>query len=43
VGGAPLNADFARQIGADAYCRDAAKAVQTAKRLMAERHGGSLA
>jgi 5-methyltetrahydrofolate--homocysteine methyltransferase len=43
VGGAPLNADFAKQIGADAYCRDAAKAVETAKRLMAEKMGGSLA
>jgi 5-methyltetrahydrofolate--homocysteine methyltransferase len=39
VGGAPLNADFARSIGADAYCRDAAKAVETAKRLMAEKTG----
>ena len=43
VGGAPLNADFAKQIGADAYCRDAAKAVETAKRLMAEKTGGSIA
>src|SRR5262245_40340163 len=31
VGGAPLNEDFARSIGADAYCRDAAVAVETAK------------
>ncbi|MFO0295030.1 MAG: corrinoid protein [Rhodospirillales bacterium] len=38
VGGAPLNEDFARQIGADAYCRDAAVAVQTAKDLIARRH-----
>jgi methylmalonyl-CoA mutase cobalamin-binding domain/chain len=37
VGGAPLNEDFARQIGADAYCRDAAVAVQTAKELIARR------
>ena len=43
VGGAPLNADFAKSIGADAYCRDAAKAVATAKLLMAEKTGGSLA
>jgi corrinoid protein of di/trimethylamine methyltransferase len=42
VGGAPLNADFAKSIGADAYCRDAAKAVETAKRLMAEKTGGAL-
>jgi len=37
VGGAPLNEEFGREIGADAYCRDAATAVETAKRLMAER------
>jgi corrinoid protein of di/trimethylamine methyltransferase len=43
VGGAPLNADFAKQIGADAYCRDAATAVETAKRLMAEKMGPTLA
>ncbi len=34
VGGAPLNAAFAEEIGADAYCRDAAVAVETAKKLM---------
>lgn len=34
VGGAPLNEDFARSIGADAYCRDAATAVETAKELV---------
>jgi len=38
VGGAPLNEDFARQIGADAYCRDAAVAVQTARDLIKRRH-----
>lgn len=38
VGGAPLNEDFARQIGADAYCRDAAVTVQTAKDLIKRRH-----
>ena len=37
VGGAPLNEEFGRAIGADAYCRDAAIAVETAKRLLAER------
>ncbi len=31
VGGAPLNEEFSRAIGADAYCRDAAVAVETAK------------
>jgi len=34
VGGAPLNEEFGRAIGADAYCRDAATAVETAKRLV---------
>jgi 5-methyltetrahydrofolate--homocysteine methyltransferase len=37
VGGAPLNAAFAEEIEADAYCRDAAVAVETAKKLMAIR------
>ena len=37
VGGAPLNEDFAANIGADAYCRDAATAVDTAKELVAKR------
>jgi methylmalonyl-CoA mutase cobalamin-binding domain/chain len=35
VGGAPLNEEFGEAIGADAYCRDAATAVETAKALMA--------
>ncbi len=38
VGGAPLNEEFARAIGADAYCRDAAVAVETAKDFMAKKH-----
>ncbi|MBC7133573.1 MAG: cobalamin B12-binding domain-containing protein [Roseovarius sp.] len=38
VGGAPLNEEFGRAIGADAYCRDAAVAVETARDLMARRH-----
>ena len=38
VGGAPLNEEFANEIGADAYCRDAAVAVETAKEFMARRH-----
>ncbi len=37
VGGAPLNDEFARAIGADAYCRDAAIAVETAKSMIAAR------
>ena len=39
VGGAPLNAAFAEEIEADAYCRDAAIAVQTAKKLVAIKRG----
>ncbi len=39
VGGAPLNEAFAESVGADAYCRDAAVAVETAKELMAKRQG----
>ncbi|SOH93533.1 5-methyltetrahydrofolate--homocysteine methyltransferase [Monaibacterium marinum] len=38
VGGAPLNEEFGKAIGADAYCRDAAVAVETAKELMARKH-----
>jgi 5-methyltetrahydrofolate--homocysteine methyltransferase len=37
VGGAPLNEEFATVIGADAYCRDAAVAVETAKSFLAGR------
>ena len=37
VGGAPLNDEFASAIGADAYCRDAATAVETAKKLISQR------
>jgi 5-methyltetrahydrofolate--homocysteine methyltransferase len=40
VGGAPLNAAFAEEIEADAYCRDAAIAVETAKKLVALKRGG---
>ena len=39
VGGAPLNAAFAEEVEADAYCRDAAVAVQTAKKLVAIKRG----
>ncbi|MGB8624157.1 MAG: B12-binding domain-containing protein [Paracoccaceae bacterium] len=38
VGGAPLNEEFGRAIGADAYCRDAAVAVETAKDFMTRKH-----
>ena len=38
VGGAPLNEEFGKAVGADAYCRDAAVAVETAKEFMSRRH-----
>ncbi len=38
VGGAPLNEEFAKAVGADAYCRDAAVAVEIAKEFMASKH-----
>ena len=38
VGGAPLNEEFGKAVGADAYCRDAAVAVEMAKELMARKH-----
>ena len=42
VGGAPLSEEFSRAIGADAYCRDAAVAVETAKSyLQNERRASS--
>ena len=37
VGGAPLNEEFGEAIGADAYCRDAATAVEVAKQLVLEK------
>lgn len=43
VGGAPLNEEFATAIGADAYCRDAAVAVETAKAMIAERRAARAA
>jgi 5-methyltetrahydrofolate--homocysteine methyltransferase len=39
VGGAPLNDAFAEDIEADAYCRDAAVAVDTAKKFMVIKRG----
>lgn len=39
VGGAPLNDEFGAAIGADAYCRDAATAVDVARELVAARAG----
>ena len=43
VGGAPLNEEFGRAIGADAYCRDAAVAVETAKTWIARKHNRAAA
>ena len=43
VGGAPLNEAFAESIGADAYCRDAAVAVEIAKELLSGRQGSGVA
>ena len=37
VGGAPLNEEFGAAIGADAYCRDAAVAAETARVLVEAR------
>jgi methylmalonyl-CoA mutase cobalamin-binding domain/chain len=39
VGGAPLNDAFAEHIEADAYCRDASVAVETAKKLIEIKKG----
>jgi methanogenic corrinoid protein MtbC1 len=39
VGGAPVNEEFRQAVGADAYCRDAAVAAQTAKDMVLARRG----
>jgi methylmalonyl-CoA mutase cobalamin-binding domain/chain len=41
VGGAPLNEEFGRAVGADAYCRDAAVAAETAQALVLARRAAS--
>lgn len=38
VGGAPLNEEFGMAVGADAYCRDAAVAVETARTFIQRKH-----
>ena len=43
VGGAPLNEEFGKAVGADAYCRDAAVAVETARALVEQRRASSAA
>ncbi len=37
VGGAPLNEEFGRAVGADAYCRDAAQAADVAPEMVRSR------
>lgn len=39
VGGAPLNEAFGEEVGADAYCKDAQVAVETAKKFIEIRKG----
>ncbi len=41
VGGAPLNEEFGRAVGADAYCRDAGVAADIARRLIDERRAAA--
>ncbi|HEX6257747.1 MAG TPA: corrinoid protein [Euzebyales bacterium] len=41
VGGAPVNDEFARVVGADAYCRDAAAAAETATALVMARRAAA--
>jgi 5-methyltetrahydrofolate--homocysteine methyltransferase len=43
VGGAPLNEEFGRAVGADAYCRDAAVAAETAQALVLARRAADAA
>src|ERR687889_563804 len=41
VGGVPLNEEFGKAVGADAYCRDAAVAVETAVSLVEARRASA--
>jgi methylmalonyl-CoA mutase cobalamin-binding domain/chain len=41
VGGAPLNEEFGKAVGADAYCRDAAVAAEIAQALVRSRRAGA--
>lgn len=41
VGGAPLNEEFGSAVGADAYCRDAAVAAETAQTLVEKRRSAA--
>ena len=42
VGGAPLNQEFGEAVGADAYCRDAAVASETATELIRARRAAAV-
>ncbi|MCB9158838.1 MAG: corrinoid protein [Caldilineaceae bacterium] len=42
VGGAPVTENFAREVGADAYGRDAAVSVEIAKRHMAKKNAAAV-
>jgi methanogenic corrinoid protein MtbC1 len=42
LGGAPVIAEWARQVGADGYGEDAAAAVENAKQLMRKKRGGDV-
>ena len=42
VGGAPLNEEFGKAVGADAYCRDAAVAAETAQALLAAKRSAAV-
>ena len=42
VGGAPLNEEFGRAIGADRYCRDAAQAADVAPQMVRARRRGAI-
>ena len=42
VGGAPVTENFAREVGADAYGRDAAVSVEIAKRHMAKKNADAV-
>ena len=43
VGGAPLNEEFGRAVGADGYCRDAAQAAEMGPQLLRERRAAVVA
>jgi 5-methyltetrahydrofolate--homocysteine methyltransferase len=43
VGGAPLNEEFGKAVGADAYCRDAAVAAETAQALVIAKRAAAAA